>query len=101
MLEFLQSFSGDQLRPSSAAWVVARLGTSHTRAIKKTPGVQPEGFQISQAVVTPDQVNSDDLVIAALPAWVPEESSNDFSRYAGRDGSYNPCRAGGCTRVTL
>ena len=43
------------------------LNLWHRCSIKKPPWVQPEGFQASQAVVTPNQVKSDDLVIAAAP----------------------------------
>ena len=62
----------------------------HPVPIKKPPGLQSRGFQVSQAVVTPDQVNSDDSVIAASPGLVQEDQIRVISRYAARDGSDNP-----------
>lgn len=58
----------------------------HPCPIKKTPRAQPGGFQISQAVVTPNQVNSDDSVIAALLAWIQEdqESESAVGPFVGR-----------------
>ena len=49
----------------------------HPSFIKKAPGLQSRGFQVSQAVVTPDRVNTDGSVIAVTPGLVQEDQISD------------------------